>query len=46
MAKELQKPRPARIYGLILAESAAANLSPDQLGRSVYKQCLSYAEIQ
>jgi hypothetical protein len=28
--------------GLSLAESAPANMSPDQLGRYVYKQCSSY----
>lgn len=32
--------------GLSLAESAPANMSSDQLGRTVYKQCSSYAEIQ
>ena len=38
--------RAEAINGLNLAESAPANVSPDQLGRSVYKQCSSYVVIQ
>ena len=38
--------KPEDLNGLSLAESAPANMSPDQLGRTVYKQCSSYAELQ
>jgi hypothetical protein len=38
--------RSEEMNGLSLAESAPTNVSSDQLGRSFYKQCSSYAALQ